>query len=123
MKKLLLAALLVFCALNTVSAQQKKEVIIIIDPSTIGTHDDENQHPRTPIRIPSVYIDGNILTFDASCIGCTISLVQDDEVIYTATVVETDDWEGEVVLPEYLTGVFELQLQIGAITFVGEIEL
>lgn len=78
---------------------------------------------RSPIRIPSVYIDGNILTFDASCIGCTISLVQDDEVIYTATVVETDDWEGEVVLPEYLTGVFELQLQIGAITFVGEIEM
>ena len=92
---------------------------IKVTPSEV-TKDHEK---RSPIRIPSVYIDGNILTFDASCIGCNISLVQDDEVIYTATVIETDDWEGEVVLPEYLTGVFELQLQIGAITFVGEIEL
>ena len=121
MKKLLLAALLVFCAINTVSAQQQKEVIIHPDNKT--SLPEGSPLPRTPIRIPSVYIDGNILTFDASCIGCTISLVQDDEVIYTATVIETDDWEGEVVLPDYLVGTYTLHLQIGAITFVGEIEL
>lgn len=118
MKKHLLATLLAFCAFNSVYAQQ-----VIVDPIRQRDSEGGTQPPRTPIRIPSVYIDGYTLSFDASCIGCTISLVQDDEVIYTATVVETDDWEGEVVLPEYLTGVFELQLQIGAITFVGEIEL
>lgn len=118
MKKLFIAIL--FACIGYSSANADGKVIVI---TAKESNQDGHQPPRSPIRIPSVYIDGNILTFDASCIGCTISLVQDDEVIYTATVVETDDWEGEVVLPEYLTGVFELQLQIGAITFVGEIEL
>ena len=78
---------------------------------------------RSPIRIPDAYIDGHTLTFDASCVGCTLTLVQDNIIVYSATVEENENGEGEVVLPDYLTGKYELQLQLGSITFVGEIEL
>ena len=87
------------------------------------THSTDVQQKRTPIRTPDASIEDHTLTFDSSCIGCTITLLQDDIIIYSATVEENDNMEGEVVLPDYLTGMFELQLEIGSITFVGEIEL
>lgn len=84
-----------------------------------GTNE-QNPPRRTPINIPEVYIDGYTLTFDASCIGCPITLVDEEEnVVYTTYVGET----GIVELPNDLTGTFELQLVRGSITFVGEIEL
>ena len=76
--------------------------------------------PRTPIVIPEVYIDGYTLTFDVSCIGCPVAIVAEEEnVVFTTYVDET----GVVELPNDLTGIFELQLVRGSITFVGEIEL
>lgn len=79
---------------------------IKVTPSEV-TKDHEK---RSPIIIPSVYIDGYTLSFDASCIGGTLSLEQDGVVVYTATIVETDDWEGEVVLPDYLVGTYTLSI-------------
>ena len=66
---------------------------------------------RMPVHAPAAFIEDHTLTFDPSCIGCTITLLQDDIIIYSATVEENDNMEGEVVLPDYLTGVFELQLK------------
>ena len=83
----------------------------------------DTHNRRMPAHAPTAFIEDHTITFDSSCIGSTITLLQDDIIIYSATVEENDDMEGEVVLPDYLTGVFELQLERGSITFVGEIEL
>lgn len=39
--------------------------------------------PRSPIRRPSLYIEEHTLSFTNSCVGYTLELVQDDEVVYT----------------------------------------
>lgn len=107
-------------AIYTNSNQDNKTPLVL---TTKANSQGAGKPPRSPIRIPNAYIDGHILTFDSSCIGCTITLLQDDIIIYSATVEENDNMEGEVVLPDYFTGMFELQLERGSITFVGEIEL
>ena len=81
---------------------------------------EQNPPRRTPIAIPEVYIDGNTLTFDASCVGCPIALVnEEEEVVYTTDVGQT----GIVELPNDLTGTFVLKFVRGGFTFVGEIAL
>jgi len=76
--------------------------------------------PRSPVQYPEAYIDGYTLTFDSSCIGCTITLLnENEEVVYINVVTEN----GEVEIPTTFVGTYELQLVRGSITFVGEIEL
>lgn len=104
------------CAASITSLQAEEPVIL--HPHNKGKT--SGNKPRTPIEIPEVYIDGYTLTFETSCIGCPITLVdEEDNIVYTTYVDET----GTVELPTTLTGVFELQLIRGSITFVGEIEL
>lgn len=79
--------------------------------------------PRTPAFIPNACIDGYTLTFDASCIGCAITLIQDDTVVYSTVISENTDGDGEVILPDYLVGQYEIQIEYGSIILVGNIEL
>lgn len=80
----------------------------------------QGNHPRTPIAIPEVYIDEYTLIFDASCIGCSIDILDENEtVVYTAIV----DENGTVELPTTLAGTYELLFTRGSITFIGEFEL
>ncbi|MBQ0023982.1 MAG: hypothetical protein KBT29_12185 [Prevotellaceae bacterium] len=92
---------------------------VILHPTSLGKNSEHHQLPRTPILMPEVFIDGNTLTFDATCIGSVICLVQDGAIVYSAIIGE----DCTIILPDYLTGIFELQLQRGSIAFVGEIEL
>lgn len=94
-----------------------------INLSNSHKNNDNGRPARTPIRIPEAFIEDYTLTFDSSCIGCNVTLLQDDIVIFTAIVEENDDMEGEVVLPEFLEGQYEIRLEIGSIIFVGEIDL
>lgn len=75
---------------------------------------------RSPILIPEAYLDGYTLTFDANCIGCPLTLVDEAENIVYTTIIDNT---GTVELPDTLSGTFELQIVRGGITFVGEIEL
>lgn len=115
MKKYLLAAALAFCAFSSVDAQKPIE----IKPGELTNAKDDNQHPRSPVLLPEAYLDDHLLTFDFSCIGSAVEILLGDTVVYTAIV----DENGEVELPDYLIGIYELQLHRGSITFVGEIEL
>lgn len=115
MKKYLLAAALAFCAFSSVDAQKP----IILNPLGIPEGSTNHHNPRSPILIPQVYLDDHLLTFDFSCIGSAVEILLGDTVVYTAIV----DENGEVELPDYLIGIYELQLHRGSITFVGEIEL
>lgn len=74
---------------------------------------------RTPICLPTAFIEGTTISFDYSCIGCALAILQDEVLVYACTINE----EGNIELPDYLTGVFELRLQRGSTTFVGEFEL
>lgn len=102
-----------FTNAKTTDASQKIEITVR------GQHSLSDKPARIPAYIPSVYLEDTTLSFEASCIGCTITLLQNHNAVFTAII----DEDGIVVLPDYLFGVYELQLQFGSLTFVGEIEL
>lgn len=116
MKKIFIAIMLLFATnITTMFADD-----VILHPTNNGNGANNPHKPKSPIVIPEVYIDGYILSFDESCIGCPVTLFDEDEnIVFTAIV----DEGGIVTLPTNLFGTFVLQLERGSIIFVGEIEL
>ena len=80
-----------------------------------------NAHPKSPIQIPEVYLDGHTLSFDAAIEGCTVRLLDEDENVIFSDFIEEN--QTSLILPSTLTGIFELQIIRGNIIFYCEIEL
>ena len=76
---------------------------------------------KSPVVAPTVYIDGNVLTFGTSCDGCVLQLVdEDDDVVYSIVIpVGTTS----LVLPSDLEGSFELQIIRDNWLFYADINL
>ena len=72
--------------------------------------------PRTPI--PELSYEEHVLYFITSCVGDTLQLVQDDDVVYSIIISED-----EITLPTDLEGSYELQIIHENLCFYGEIEL
>ena len=82
-------------------------------------NDDQDPDPKTPVLVPEVNIDDYTLTFDDSCLGCELRLVdENDNVVYTTVITSNT-----LVLPSYLSGEYELQIFSGIYCFYGYIEL
>ena len=76
---------------------------------------------KSPVLAPTVYIDGNVLTFETPCDGCVLQLVdEDDDVVYTI-VIPADTTT--LVLPATLEGTYELQIIDGDTLYYADIEL
>jgi len=70
---------------------------------------------KSPILVPEVSIEDYTLSFDHSCLGCTLRLVDaSDNVAYT-TVINGDT----LVLPSTLSGEYELQILFDDCYFFG----
>lgn len=81
--------------------------------------------PKSPIKIPLVYQDGNELTFGTPCTGCTLQLLDSTgEVVYETTVASGSTI---VNLPSASllggSGTYELRLIFGDYYFYGDITL
>lgn len=78
-------------------------------------------HPKSPIQVPEIGIDGDTIYFVSSCDGCTLRVVNEDgEVEYAVTIpVDCDSLE----LPSTLEGEYEIQILRGNYCFYGMIEL
>ena len=85
------------------------------DPS-----EDDNPFHRSPVLIPSLYIDGYTLTAGDYTLGSTIQLLDEDDNVVFSTYVAI---EGDIQLPATLSGTYTIEVIRGDITFVGEIEL
>ena len=81
-----------------------------IDP----TDDQDNPH-RSPILSPSVSIEDYTLSFDHSCLGCTLRLVDGSGDVAYTTVINGDT----LVLPSTLSGEYELQILFDDCYFFG----
>lgn len=111
---ILTVVLFLFCA-SLVKAQTH----VPLEPEiVVNQGSEQGDKPKGPILIPTVYYEDYVLTFDSSCIGCTIELVQDDEVVFTGVV----NANGEVEIPDTLVGLIELRIYRGGTSFVGEFE-
>lgn len=73
----------------------------IIDP-TLPT----NPIPKSPIQVPVVSYEDNVLAFDSSCVGATVQLVQNGTVILSCIVPTTL----QLALPTSLSGNYLMEL-------------
>ena len=97
-------------------------VIAVPVTLTVGYQDptigQTNPH-KSPVLVPEVSIDEYTLSFDDSCLGCELRLVdENDNVVYTTVITSNT-----LVLPSYLCGEYELQIFSGIYCFYGNIEL
>lgn len=65
-------SILFICSMNMMATPADTTTVKPIDMGAKRTVKTIEGPLRSPIRTPEVYIDGNTLIFDASCIGCTI---------------------------------------------------
>lgn len=86
----------------------------IIDP----TYDQTNPQ-KTPTLVPEVNIEDYVLTFDASCLGCELRLLDENGVLVYSTTITSST----LVLPSYLSGNYELLIIRGNFCFYGDISL
>lgn len=90
-----------------------------VDPSVVN-----NEHHRTPVRVPNVYLnqETGTLLFDTPCYECTLELVVpgSDTTVYSAVIPDGAD---TFLLPEGFIGTYELHIHRGNFCFYGEIEL
>lgn len=113
----LFLTLLFSISIGTAFAQDRD---VKINPKGGNTSQTGGGHNKIPVRIPNVYItEDNVLVFDASCINTTITIKQNDVVVFSAVVPTS----GEVELPETFNGEYQLEFTLGAITFIGEFQL
>ncbi|MDO5524493.1 MAG: hypothetical protein Q4F85_00190 [Prevotella sp.] len=70
---------------------------------------------RTPIRLPIIYIDARTLMFEDSFIGSEVTILQNGQEVYADTV----GVDGNIVLPDCLSGEYELQIVIGDYIITG----
>ena len=96
-------------------------VVANIIPLSISWDDpkcDQDNPNRGPVLAPEVSIEDYTLTFDDSCLGCTLRLVdENDNVVYT-TIIYGDT----LVLPSTLSGEYELQILFDDCYFYGYVE-
>lgn len=96
------------------------------DPLPLGPGDDNgggslNPRPKTPILIPEVYLNGNILTFDEALEGTTVQLLDEDDNVVFSDFIEEN--QTSIVFPATLFGSYKLLIVCSDITFYCEIQL
>lgn len=121
-KVLLLFVAMLTCSLMQAQGLVPRERIIFsvrclgFDNKSIGI-----PTPKSPAQPPTVYIEENVLYFDADHADFELTLRDEDgNDVYTTTVTAS---ETEVTLPSTLTGDYNIELISGNWVFTGWIEL
>lgn len=108
-----------FCLSLLVEANYASAAQVKLD---VSNDDITSTYPggnKSPVEPPYVWQEDHELTFDNSCYGCTLRLLdEDDNVVYTTVITSTT-----LQLPATLSGVYELQIVQGFWCFYGDIEL
>lgn len=78
-----------------------------------------NPLPKNPITPPEVVLEDHTLTFDSSCHGLTLQLVNEDGDVEYTTIISSST----MVLPSSLEGEYEIRIICDDYYFYGYIEL
>jgi hypothetical protein len=116
MRKLLL--LVALSIATTMNADPGDGVVIPLNP--IITTPDNGGHPRSPILVPVLYLDGYTLTTGNGTLGSTIQLLDEDDNVVFSTFIYI---EGDIEMPETLSGTYTIRVIRDGITFEGTISL
>ena len=88
----------------------------IVDPTS-----GYEPYEKGPVLVPSVSIEDYTLYFTTPCDGCTLRLLDENDVVVYSTVISAGTTS--LVLPSYLSGEYEIQIIRGNICFYGYITL
>lgn len=112
---------LTFCLFIVSSIMMAESVIINFHFS----YDDEillnPSFPKSPILPPSVSLDDHTLYFDTPCDGCTLNIVDENDVVVYTTVIPTGTTS--LVLPSTLSGEYIIEIIRGNYRFWGIISI
>lgn len=87
---------------------------IVDDPS--GAHGSPH---KGSVETVNAILYGRTLFFGSNYVGCTVSVASSNVVVYSSVIDES----GFMLLPEELSGCFEIRLYYDIYCFVGEITL
>lgn len=86
----------------------------------VSIYDPTLQHgenPKSPIEPPSISLDNHTLYFDTPCDGCTLNIVDENDLVVYTLVIPMGTTS--LVLPSTLSGEYELQIISGYYCFWG----
>ena len=86
-----------------------------------GNKGNKNPNVKAPVCPPQIEISQKTLFLYSGCDNTTLELYAEDETLVYSTYVP--EGTEQITLPSDLTGMFELRIIRGSITFVAEIEL
>lgn len=76
---------------------------------------------RGPVVTPSINLEGYTLFFETPCDGSILRLLDENRDVVYSTVIP--DSAVSLVLPSYLSGMYEIQIIQGDVYFWGYISL
>ena len=117
MKKLLLFLFSVFILSTSVSAQ----VLVPLTMSIIDEQPGTNDYPRSPMLVPTVYIDDYTLLFAADHPEYVLYIKDENNNVVYSTVVSST--QTQVILPSTLSGDYQIELVVNNLLYKGWIEL
>jgi hypothetical protein len=120
MKRYLFIAMMVTTVMLPTSYVKADPPGLIISLQFTHPEDDQDPLKRAPILVPVLYIDGYTLTAGDNTLGSTIRLLDANDNVVFSTYVSI---EGDIELPETLSGTYTIEVVFDNVTFVGEIEL
>ena len=120
-KKVLLIIAIVSMAFVTLNLSAQNAEPIELQLSEINPTPYPGGIPKSPITIPTISLDDHTLYFDTPCDGCTLNIVDSNNVVVYTTVIPTGTTS--LVLPQTLSGEYELQIICGNYLFYGKIDL
>ena len=113
-------ALLLLAFIPSVSLAQNAEPVELQVSEIDPTHQPGN-FPKSPVQVPSISLDNHTLYFNTPCDGCTLNIVDSNNVVVYTLVIPTGTTS--LVLPATLSGEYELQIISGNYLFYGTIDL
>lgn len=119
MKKVLICLGLFLVTFTNMANAQNSNVEIELAVSLVDPTSHTTPIKKAPVNVPSVTIDGYILSFITPCDGCTLRLINEDGVVEYTTVITSTILE----LPSEFEGEYEIQIIRGRFCFYGYIEL
>lgn len=97
---------------------------LVLSCQTVDTSVINDEHHRTPVHIPNVYLnqETGTLLFENPCYECTLELIVPgtDTTVYSAVIPDGAD---TFQLPDGFIGTYELHIHRGNYCFFGIIEL
>ena len=118
MKRLFVFVIALFCMFGFMHVEASNQVIT---DSKIENPGDVHEGGQRGTILPEVFQDGHVFTACMSCYGLTMRLVQGENVVFETTV--SGENGGVIVVPDEITGTYELQIVDGIYIYYGYVLL